>query len=201
MKTVELLLEKEACDSAIRWAQDYPDYRAAWDNCEKGWWLLWIASKLGVDRKKLTLVKGLCANTVRHMMKDYRSVAAVDAAIAYGKGEKELGDVSAVFAAANVAANSVVRVGKITKEVAAIYAAEFFSPVPSGRAHFDLVNYDISGVIFTVIIDDENNKKTAAICREVLTEEVFNILKIKNYVDNNSTDISGGCFGSNGMDR
>ena len=37
--------------------------------------------------RELTLAKGHCANTVRHLMKDQRSIDAVDAAIAFGEGK------------------------------------------------------------------------------------------------------------------
>ena len=49
--------------------------------------MLWLARKCNVDKRKITLAKGLCAETVKHLMKDSRSIAALEAAIKYGNGE------------------------------------------------------------------------------------------------------------------
>ena len=98
----DLLKELRACEEAIEWAGDM-EIEDVVDKCYRGDWLLWLANKVNVDDRKLTLAKGLCANTVRHLMKNERSVKAVDAAIAYGKGEidrKELNDAAYVADAA-----------------------------------------------------------------------------------------------------
>jgi hypothetical protein len=81
-----LLLKLKACKEAIEWAGDKTAEEVI-DTCHRGDWLLWLAGKLKVDDRPLTLAKGHCANTVRHLMKDERSIKAVDAAIAYGNGE------------------------------------------------------------------------------------------------------------------
>ena len=114
----------------------YSTFKEAWENCPRGDWMLEVAFYVMVDDRKLTLSKGLCANIVRHLMENQRSIEGVDTAIAYGKGlihEEELeefldGAVSAAFAAA---------------------------------------------------AKKENQKQTADICREVLTEEVFEKLNLK----------------------
>ena len=69
--------------------------------------MLWLSRKCNVDNRKLTLAKGLCAETVKHLMKDPRSIAAVEAAIKYGNGEiddTELRNAAADAAAADAAA-------------------------------------------------------------------------------------------------
>ena len=99
----ELLLKLKACEEAVEWAGDKTTEEVI-DTCHRGDWLLWLAYKLEVDDRPFTLAKGHCANTVRHLMKDERSIKAVDAAIAYGNGEvskEELKD------AADAAAYSV----------------------------------------------------------------------------------------------
>jgi hypothetical protein len=58
-------------------------FEEAWQDSLNGEWMLWIAVKLGVSDRVLTLAKALCANTVRHLMLDKRSTDAVDAAIRY----------------------------------------------------------------------------------------------------------------------
>lgn len=91
MNFSELLRIKNACTPARVWAGDLTIEEVI-INCHRGDWLLWLAERIGIDRKPLVLTKGYCANTVRHLMRDKYSIEAVDAAIAYGKGEvSELG--------------------------------------------------------------------------------------------------------------
>ena len=89
MKNVcEILESLHACSDAIEWLVQYgSDYKKAWQNCERGDWMFWIARKLKVDDRKLTLAKFKCANQVRHLMKDQRSIDALYAAEKYGNGE------------------------------------------------------------------------------------------------------------------
>jgi hypothetical protein len=82
----DLLLKLKACEEAVEWAGDKTAEEVI-ATCYRGDWLLWLAYKLKVGNRPLTLAKGHCANTVRHLMKDERSIKAVDAAIAYGNGE------------------------------------------------------------------------------------------------------------------
>ena len=90
----DILLKLKACEEAVEWAGDKTAEEII-DTCHRGDWLLWLANKLKVDDRPFTLAKGHCANTFRHLMKDERSIKAVDAAIAYGNGEvskEELND-------------------------------------------------------------------------------------------------------------
>jgi hypothetical protein len=56
-----------------------------------------------MDFQTITLAKGLCANTVRHLMKDDRSIKAVDVAIAFGRDEATLDELDSAYAAAAAA--------------------------------------------------------------------------------------------------
>jgi hypothetical protein len=74
MKTFNQYLKSlEACQTAIDWAGDKTIEQVVAD-CHRGDWLLWLAKKCGVELQPLTLAKGHCANTVRHLMSDERSV-------------------------------------------------------------------------------------------------------------------------------
>ena len=96
-----------ACDEAKEWAAG-KSWQEVYDTCHRGDWLLWLYRRSeGYNLQKLTLAKGLCANTVRHLMKDERSLKAVDAAIDFGNGKisrEELNAAAYANAAANVAA-------------------------------------------------------------------------------------------------
>ena len=80
------LTELGACNEAHIWAK-WKDLETVWATCPRGDGMLWLARKCNVDKRKITLAKGLCAETVKHLMKDPRSIAAVEAAIKYGNGE------------------------------------------------------------------------------------------------------------------
>ena len=98
MNTLEIkqkLIELNACSDAKEWAEG-KDLQNIWETCHRGDWMLWLFKRANnYTLKEITLAKGHCANTVRYLMKDERSINAVDAAIKFGNGEitaKELKD-------------------------------------------------------------------------------------------------------------
>ena len=102
MKT--LLTQLKACKEAIEWAGD-KSWEEIYNTCHRGDWLLWLFAKTNpAGLQLLTLVKGHCANTVRHLMTDQRSIDAVDAAIAFGEGRTGIDELNAAAAAAADAA-------------------------------------------------------------------------------------------------
>ena len=108
MKTFkELLIELNACKDAREWAGD-KSWQEIYNTCHRGNWLLWLFKRTNPDDLQLLiLAKGHCANTVRHLMKDKKSIKAVDAAIAYGEGKisrEELDAAAAAYAAYTYAA-------------------------------------------------------------------------------------------------
>ncbi len=65
------------CEKAVIFRAKFKSFKEAWDNCPRGDWMLWIAKRLGVDFKTMTLAKVRCAQTVIHLMKDERSLNAL----------------------------------------------------------------------------------------------------------------------------
>ena len=121
----ELLLKLKACGPAIDWAGD-KTIEEIWETCHRGDWMLWLARKLNIDKRVLTLAKGHCANTVRHLMKDERSIAAVDMAIKYGEGNATDSELAAAADAAYDAtadAYDAYAADYATADAAAAYAA------------------------------------------------------------------------------
>jgi hypothetical protein len=98
----DLLIQLDACSTAREWAGDMPIEEVV-ATCHRGDWLLWLAKKVDVDLRLRTLAKGHCANTIRHLMKDERSLNAVDVAIAFGEGKATREELDAAAAAAYVA--------------------------------------------------------------------------------------------------
>ena len=146
-------LEKTgACKEAIFYVRTQKNYEEAWYNCSRGDWMLWIAAKLQIDKRLLTLTKGKCAATVLRLMKDKRSKKAVKAAIDYGHGligDEELKNAADAAYDAAYAAYGI--------DAAAAYAA-----------------YAAADAAACAYVKKQNQLKTADICRDLLTKEVFN---------------------------
>jgi hypothetical protein len=115
----QILIKLNACQEAVEWVEDKTIEQAV-NDCPRGDWMLWLAAKVDVDFQKLTLAKGLCANTVRHLMKDERSIKAVDTAIAFGEGKATLDELQnssdAAYAAAYAAYDAAYADGAAAKK-------------------------------------------------------------------------------------
>ncbi len=91
MKTIEKQLEKlNACRPARKWAKG-KSWQEIYNTCHRGDWLLWLYAMTREDNEDtlrlLTLAKARCAATVKHLMKDERSIKALEVAEAYGLGK------------------------------------------------------------------------------------------------------------------
>ena len=148
----ELLNKLNACSEAIEWVGD-KSLEQAWNTCHRGDWMLWLYKKLYPDnQKELTLAKGHCANTVRHLMKDQRSINAIDTAIAFGEGritseelKKAASDAYDAYAAATAA-----------YAASAAYADAYAAATAAYAADADAAR-------------TKNQQETADICRKYLT--------------------------------
>ena len=98
MKTFkDLLIELNACSHAIVWVEDKNIEEVLRDSY-RGDWLLWLAKKMDLPLNKLTLAKARCAKTVIHLMKDQRSIYAVNIAERFGLDECTLEELNAAYA-------------------------------------------------------------------------------------------------------
>ena len=143
-------------------------FKDAWDDCRRGDWMLWFASNQQINNRKLTLAKGMIARTVIHLMTDYRSKKAVDAAIAYGHGK--INEVELKKAADDVGSflDSAPSSHLYTADDAAyisVYIGGFADDY--NKALFDAV------IEVTASTEEKTLKQAADICREVLTEDFY----------------------------
>ena len=99
----DLLIELNACEDSIDWVGDKTIEQALADS-QRGDWLLWLAKKLDLPLNKLTLAKARCAKTVIHLMKDQRSIDAVNVAEKFGLDECTIEELNTTAAAAAAAA-------------------------------------------------------------------------------------------------
>ena len=123
MNTMDQLLTKlGACQEAKEWAKG-KTFEEIYNTCHRGDWLNWLFAKTNPeDVQLLTLVKGHQANTVRHLMKDERSLKAIDTAIAFGEGRATREELNNAAAAAFAA--SAARAASAAGAYAAVEAAE-----------------------------------------------------------------------------
>jgi len=82
------------CEEAAEWAQG-KTIPEIWATCDRGDWLLWWCQERKLELRKLTAAKAACAEFARPYMKDKRSIAALDMAHAYGRGECSAEDLAA----------------------------------------------------------------------------------------------------------
>jgi hypothetical protein len=106
MNTLQTKLkELGACNEAIEWAKDYDTLQEAWDNCQRGHWMIWLVTKMEWSNEKdLRLMAVAFARQVQHLMKDQRSINALDVAERYANGEANIDELTAARAAAREAA-------------------------------------------------------------------------------------------------
>ena len=158
MKTLnQLLIELNACEEAIEWVGDRNIEQAVLE-CTRGDWMLWLAAEIEIDHRKLTLAKGHCANTVRHLMKDERSINAADTAIAYGEGKATEEQLKDAYAAAAAYAYAVV----------AAYAADCAAADYAAAAYAAAAAADAAAAA-----KEENRKQIADICRKYIGQEII----------------------------
>ena len=166
MKIHELLKELESCDEAQEWASD-KTWEQIYNDCHREDWLCWLFVRTNPeDLQLLTLVKGHQANTVRHLMKDKRSLAAVDAAIAYGEGRISLKEL-------NAAADAAYYVAAADYADAADYAAD--AAADAAAYYASAAAYYASAAANADADRKENQQQTADIFRKFIPIEKFNI--------------------------
>ncbi len=85
---LEFCDKHDACYEGRKWAlNNCKSMQEAWDKCPRGDWFIWIATRPNVlDDKILRLFAVWCCRQVQHLMKDPRSIAAVDAAEQFANG-------------------------------------------------------------------------------------------------------------------
>lgn len=209
MKTEHLdwLAANDACNESIEWVEENKtsSLEDAWSTCERGDWLLWLASKLGVDKRKLTLCGALCAHTVVQYMEDPRSRNTVRIAFLYSRGKATLDELNEARVAAWAAADDADTTSAASAAYAAARAAAYaantdvqdadaaaaWAAYAAWTVAYDAAAY-ASDAAWTVAYDaatfaaawdaadaaeKEHQRKNAEIARRMLTNEVLQKIK------------------------
>ena len=139
MKTLKTFLEKNnAYKDGFEFAKDLT-LEQFLETCQRGDWILWLFAKTNpTSLKELTLAKAHCANTVRHLITDKRSLNALDVAFEFGQGkatiEKLDAAVAAAFAATATAAAYAATAATATAADAAATAAAAYAGTAAADA-------------------------------------------------------------------
>ena len=112
LQFAEYLKSIDACDPACKW-QEGKDLETVWNTCERGDWMIWLLvnSENEVTDRELRLIAVKCARQVQHLMKDERSINALDVAERFANGEATQEELTAARDAAAAAGDAVWAAG------------------------------------------------------------------------------------------
>src|SRR5690606_20985464 len=170
------------CSEGLRFRMQYQTFQEAWQACHRGDWMLWIAQRVGVDLRTLTRAKALCALTVRHLMKDERSVRACEVSLKFADGEATREELAAAAADADAVAtyaDSDAAYADADAAVAAAYTADAYPDAAYAAAYAaDAYAHAAYADADADAARKKNQQQTADICREHLTSAVFEKLNL-----------------------
>ena len=191
-KFINFLKDNNVCVEASDWVVSQSCPLSAWENCSRSDWLIWLAGRLDTDARLLVLAAVHCAGAVRHLMRDERSLRALDVVIAYCNGTATAEDLTIVVAEAEEAAGYGAAMYYVAKasDIAASAAAKS-AHYAAKSAHYAAKASDIAVVAdHAAAVADHaaaaedyaaaaearvaNLMEMADICREYLTAEVIN---------------------------
>jgi hypothetical protein len=188
MDNIDGLLSKLGACKAAREFAEGKSFEEIYKTCHRGDWLLWLFKKTmddtEVDLRKLTRVKALCALTVRHLMKDERSIKACEISLLFSEGKAtriELNDAyAAAYAAATDAYAYATYAAATAADAAAAAAYAAATAVDTAAADAaDAADADAYADAYVAAAADaariKNQKKTADIFREHISIKDFNL--------------------------
>jgi len=162
------LIELDACSPALEWAGD-KTWEEVYNTCHRGDWLLWLHYLTNKEDLKIrTLAKGHCANTVRNLMTDERSLKAIDTAIAFGEGRATMQELDS---AADAAYDAAYDAAAEARDYAYAYAAAYYA-ADAAYAAARAAAYAASAARI------KNQKDTADIVRKYIPIELWNTQKM-----------------------
>ncbi len=86
IKLYPLISELIDMPEILSWAGD-KSFEEIYNTCPHVKWLIILYIVTKYDYRKYLLIGALCINESRHKIKEPKSIAALDAALAYGRGE------------------------------------------------------------------------------------------------------------------
>ena len=122
---VVFLNRNHACGESLEWLGDR-NLSQTWAECERGDWLIWLAAKAGIDRKRLVMAACACARLaiVHVRIGEERPRIAIETAEAWSRGEATIEQVREARKAAAYAAYAAAAAYAASAADAAAYAAD-----------------------------------------------------------------------------
>ena len=109
-KYVEKLKKLNACQDAIEYSEKFSTLQKAWNECNRGDWMLWLLGRLSgppdsESRKHVVLIACKCARlSLKYIPKDEkRPLEAIQTTEKYSNGKATFEEVKKAFAAATAA--------------------------------------------------------------------------------------------------
>jgi hypothetical protein len=181
------LTQFNPCEDGLIFYDNYDSFEDAWNACARGDWMLWIAARLKVDYRILILAKSRCARTVIHLMEDERSMNAVEVSELYGLGKaskEELmkadkGAKDAYIASASASASGYTASASYAAAAASasssdsFYSASAYDAAVAAFYSASAAYTSSASAGYAATAKSNNERQTADICREILTESVF----------------------------
>jgi hypothetical protein len=181
----------DACKDGANYFNSFSSPQEFYQNCNRGDWLLWLFARTNPNSlKELTLAKAHCANTVRHLMKEERSIAAVDTAIRFGEGKASKEELDAADDAAEDAAYAAYAAAYAADAAAAdaayaAYAAAYAADAADAAAEAAAAADAAEAAAAADAADaadaarTQNRQLTADIVRKYLPLEIWDFDSIK----------------------
>ena len=173
MKTTKLK-KLHPCSDALQWVSEQKNPQQAWDDCERGDWMLWLLGKLSGDsksksRKKLVLAACECARLSLHLVPDDedRPRIAIETAEKWVRGEASIDRVMSAAYAADVATYAAADV--------AAYAAYADS---DAYAAADVATYAAYAAYAAVYAADATRKSTLKQCADIVRKHYPKVPKL-----------------------
>jgi len=148
MKVVKLA-KLYPCSDALDWVAKRKNAKEAWQNCERGDWMLWLLGKLCKtlpQRKKLVLATCACVRPALQYVKagEERPLKTIETAEAWAKGDTRITlqmvrDAAAAAAAAADAAYAAAAAAAAYAAADAAYAAAAAAREKSLKQSADIV--------------------------------------------------------------
>jgi hypothetical protein len=143
-----LLQSMDACSKAVGWAADIACDEHAWRACPRADWLLWLATRLSVDRRLVVAAACGCAMTVLPLAheQDLETCAhAIATALRWCDGTATHQEVAsaydsayaAAYAAAHSAANAANAAANANAVYATVYATAYAYAANAAYAAYD----------------------------------------------------------------
>jgi len=180
MKTIEIEKYKP-CSEAVEFRKKFNSFKEAWEQCTRGDWMLWLAYKLEINNRILTLAKAMCAKTILHLIKDQRGIDAINTSTKYGKGKATQKELDEAAYKAQCAVDEIIHVPVDIRIYAATCIAAYCVNIDNNNTNSVTIANQVASCIGynKISAKKENQLKTANICREILTDAVFEKLNIK----------------------